>query len=68
VVNKLLQIVALLGIENYILLFHVVTNVVVDVAKWLGDRYVHLFDFFNRSLELIQILRFLRFVCCGFKL
>lgn len=54
-INQLLQIMALLGVEDYILLFHVVADVVVDVTKRLCDGYVQSFDFLNRLLQLFEI-------------
>ena len=42
-VNQLLQVVALFHVKLDILLFHVVTNIVVEIAKRFSNWDVHLF-------------------------
>ena len=46
-VYQLLQVVTLFHVQLDILLFHVVTNIVVKIAKWFGNWDVHLFDSSN---------------------
>ena len=55
-INKLLKIVALLCVQNHILLLHVVANVVVNVAQWFRNWNVHLFNPPDRSYQIFQIL------------
>jgi hypothetical protein len=51
-VNQLLQVMALLYIQLDILLFHIIADVVMQIAQGLSDWDVHFFDSSDRRFKL----------------
>ena len=55
VVDQVLELVALFVVKLCVLLFDVVADIAVHVAEGLGDRDVHLFDFLDVCLQLLDV-------------
>lgn len=54
-VDQVLKLVALFLVQLRVLLLDIVADITVHVAKRLGDRNVHLLDFLDVCLQLLDV-------------